>query len=224
MPSLSNVAAQNLQRLIANGTYPHGQALPSQRELSEGLGISRACLREAISMLEALGLVRAHPGKGVFVTAGNGRAAGDIPANPSSMRPEAIFQFRYVLEPAGASMAAADMKNHADELREVQANLETALHGFDLVMAAEWDMEFHRRIARLSGNEAFVSVLQQYETQVAYSLQLPFANPKSIWEPADEHLAVIEAIANHDSAAARQAMQTHLLRAAARVGIRFFQP
>jgi GntR family transcriptional repressor for pyruvate dehydrogenase complex len=85
-------------------------------------------------------------------------------------------------------------------------------------------MEFHRRIARLSGNEAFVSVLHQMESQVAYSLQLPFANPQSIWETADEHLAVIRAIASHEPAAAKQAMQTHLLRAAARVGIRFYQP
>ena len=68
MPSLSNVAAQNIQRLIANGTYASGKTLPSQRDLAETLGISRACLREAISMLEALGLVRSHAGKGVFVT------------------------------------------------------------------------------------------------------------------------------------------------------------
>ena len=175
-------------------------------------------------MLEALGLVRSHAGKGVFVTAGTGRDAGDYPANPAGMRPEAIFQFRFVLEPAAASMVAADPKSGAEELRAIQTRLEKALHALDLVEAAQCDMEFHHAIARLSGNEAFVSVLKQYETQVAYSLQLPFANPKGIWETADEHLAVIDAIANQDPGAARQAMQTHLLRAAARVGIRFFQP
>lgn len=224
MPSLSNVAAQNLQRLIADGTYAVNAALPAQRELAESLGISRACLREAISMLEALGLVRSHAGKGVFVTAGIERDAGDIPAQPNGMRPEAIFQFRFVVEPAAASLVAADPRQTEDELRTIQSRLEAALHRFDLVEAAECDMAFHHAIARLSGNEAFASVLKQYETQVAYSLQLPFANPKSIWEPADEHSNVINAIAAHDPAAAKQAMQTHLLRAAARVGIRFFQP
>ena len=224
MPSLSNVAAQNLQRLIANGTYAIGKALPGQRELAETLGISRTSLREAISMLEALGLVRSHAGKGVFVTAGQERASGDIPHNPNGMRPEAIFQFRFVLEPAAASLVAADPRQNAEELEAIQAQLENALHGFDLVAAAQCDMEFHHAVARLSGNEAFASVLKQYETQVAYSLQLPFANPKSIWETADEHQAVIKAIVAHDPAGARQAMQTHLLRAAARVGIRFFQP
>lgn len=224
MPSLSNVAAQNLQRLIANGTYAPGKALPGQRELAETLGISRTSLREAISMLEALGLVRSHAGKGVFVTAGTGRDVGDLPSSPDSMRPEAIFQFRFVLEPAAASMVAALPGQNADALIDIQSRLEAALHRFDLVEAAECDMAFHHAIARLSGNEAFASVLKQYEPQVAYSLQLPFANPKNIWEPADEHAAIIDAIAARDPLAARQAMQTHVLRAAARVGIRFYQP
>lgn len=224
MPSLSNIAAQNLQRLIADGTYAVGKALPGQRELAETLGISRACLREAISMLEALGLVRSHAGKGVFVTAGTARNSGDIPPNPNGIRPEAIFQFRFVLEPAAASMVAADHRQGSDEFRDIQTRLEAALHGFDLVTAAQCDMEFHHTVARRSGNEAFASVVEKYKSQVAYSLQLPFANPKSIWETADEHRAVVDAIAAHNPAAARLAMQNHLVRAAARIGIRFFQP
>lgn len=224
MPSLSNVAAQNLQRLIADGTYAAGNALPSQRELADTLGISRASLREAISMLEALGLVRSHPGKGVFVTAGTARDDRDLPANPAGMRPEAIFQFRFVLEPAAASLVAADPRSNVDELRGIQSRLEAALHAFDLVTAAECDMEFHHAIARQSSNEVFASVLRQYETQVAYSLQLPFANTRGIWDTADEHRNIIDAIAAHDPAAARQAMQTHLLRAAGRVCIHFYQP
>lgn len=224
MPSLPNVAAQNLQRLIADGTYPAGKPLPGQRDLASTLGISRTCLREAVSMLEALGMVRSHAGKGVFVTAGSNRDAGDIPSNPAGMRPQAIFQFRFVLEPAAASLVAADPQGDAGELTALQQRLEAALHRLDLVEAAQCDMEFHHAIARLSGNEAFASVLRQYETQVAYSLQLPFANSGRIWETVDEHQAIIAAIAARDPAAARLAMQTHLLRAAARVGIRFFQP
>lgn len=224
MPSLSNVAAQNLQRLIADGTYAKNTALPSQRDLAEKLGISRTSLREAISMLEALGLVRSHPGKGVFVTAGTGRTAGDIPSYAQGMRPDAIFQFRYVIEPAAASMVAADINIDISELTDIQKKLETAIHDFDLVTAADCDMQFHHCIAKLSGNEAFASVLKQYETQVAYSLQLPFANTQGLWAPVDEHLAVIEAITQRNPATAKQAMQTHLIRAAARVGIRFYQP
>ncbi|SDI31300.1 FadR/GntR family transcriptional regulator [Propionivibrio dicarboxylicus] len=224
MPSLSNIAAQNLQSLIADGTYAVGKTLPGQRELAETLGISRACLREAVSMLEALGLVRSHAGKGVFVTAGTERKSDDIPPNPNGIRPEAIFQFRFVLEPAAASMIAADHRWNAEEFEDIQTRLEAALHGFDFVTAAQCDMEFHRAVALLSGNEVFSSVVERYQSQVAYSLQLPFANPKSIRETADEHRAVIGAMTARDPAGARRAMQTHLVRAAARIGIRFFQP
>ena len=85
MSSVSNFAAQTLQRQIFSSHYKAGTALPPQRELSEQMGISRASLREAISMLEALGLLRSRAGKGVFVTAGNGWSSHDLPAGPCAM-------------------------------------------------------------------------------------------------------------------------------------------
>ncbi|MDR1709083.1 MAG: FCD domain-containing protein [Candidatus Accumulibacter sp.] len=223
-PNLSNAAAQKLQRLMADGVYLVGDCLPSQRKLAEALGISRTCLREAVSMLEALGLVHSHPGKGVFVTAGAGRGAAGLPVSPAGMRPEAVFQFRFALEPAAANIVAANPETDAEELVAIQTRLESALRDFDLVGAAERDMEFHRAIARLSGNEAFVSIFDQYETQIAFSLQIPFADPKGIWETAREHLAVIGAIAGRNPAAAGAAMRTHLSRAAGRAGLHFYQP
>lgn len=224
MSSLSNTAAQKLQRLIADGTYAFGTALPGQRELAGTLGISRACLREAVSTLEALGLVRSVAGKGVFVTAGKGRDIGELPPNVHGLRPEAIFQFRFVLEPAAASMAAANPALDIRELEDIHAQLEAALQRLDLVATAECDMAFHHAIARMSGNEAFSAVLKQCEMHVAYSLQLPFANLNRIFETAIEHLHVIKSITDRQPSAARHAMQSHILHAAGRVGIRFSNP
>ena len=53
--------------MILEGTLKSGDRLPAQRELSEQFGISRASLREALSVLETLGLVRVEVGRGVFV-------------------------------------------------------------------------------------------------------------------------------------------------------------
>ena len=106
MPSVSNIAAQTLQRRILDGDYAPGAALPGQRELAENLGISRASLREAISMLEALGLLRSFVGKGVFVTAGAPADVANLPSGPNAMPPDAIFQMRFVIEPANAALAA----------------------------------------------------------------------------------------------------------------------
>ena len=224
MTSLANVAAQTLQRKIAEAEYRPGEKLPSQRELAANLGISRTSLREAISMLEALGMVRSHPGKGVFITKGTTRQPGEVPKGPASAQPDEVFQLRYIVEPAAASLAARNPKVDVAFLEDAQREMEAALDRLDLVMAAEWDMTFHRRLAEQSGNAALVEMLHQSESQIAYSLRLPFANAQRIWEPVDEHRQIIRAIADRDALAAQRAMQTHLLRAAARIGIRFVQP
>lgn len=225
MPNVSNIAAQTLQRQIFSGQYAAGTALPPQRELSDNLGISRASLREAISMLEALGLLRSRPGKGVFVTAGARPSPDDLPAGPSAMPPAAIYQLRYVVEPASASLAA-QRANSADlsKLLESGSALKSSLTTCDLVMAAEADLRFHLAVAELSGNPALFSIAEQFKAQLAFSLRLPFADRQHIWQPADEHQAIADAIVAGDATSASRAMQDHLLAAANRVGISFTQP
>ena len=225
MPNVSNIAAQTLQRRIFDGGYPAGAALPGQRELAETLGISRTSLREAISMLEALGLVRSFPGKGIFVTARNEAAALDLPAGPSAMPPDVIFQMRYVIEPANAALAARRQDaNGIAGLRDCMDEMQRALGSSDLVTAADCDLRFHLTLAELSGNAALTAITEQFQAQLAYSLRLPFADRDHVWQPVDEHDAILAAVVAGEAAAARAAMQQHLLSAAARVGIRFIPP
>jgi GntR family transcriptional repressor for pyruvate dehydrogenase complex len=62
------------------------------------------------------------------------------------------------------------------------------------------------------------------EAPIGYSLRLPFADPESIWAPADEHRAVLDAITQRNADTAHAAMRTHLVRAAARINIDFETP
>lgn len=66
---VTDQAVEIIHERIQNGIYPVGSALPSQRELSSELGISRASLREALTRLAALGLLNIMAGKGAYVTA-----------------------------------------------------------------------------------------------------------------------------------------------------------
>ena len=225
MPSVSNFAAQTLQRQILSSHYLAGTALPPQRELSESLGISRASLREAISMLEALGLLRSHLGKGVFVTGGTRPSLKDLPAGPSAMPPAAIYQLRYVVEPANASLAAraidrADLSPLTSSLSAMQA----ALSSCDLVTAADEDLRFHMSVAELSGNAGLLAITEQFKAQLAFSLRLPFADRQHIWQTFDEHQLILDAIVAGEGEAARRAMQQHLLAATNRVGLSFVLP
>lgn len=225
MPSVASIAAQTLQRRITAGEFPQGSPLPSQRELAESLGISRASLREAVSTLEALGMVRAQAGKGVFVAWGAGPAPGEAPRGHSTMSPQALFEFRLAVEPAWAALAARRMGPEArQQLDAIQAAMEAALQVGDLVMASEWDLQFHLALAEACGNPALQTVASQFREQIAHCLRLPFAKPGSIWEPADEHRQILAAIATGDGPAAGAAMRTHLLTAARRVGIDLAPP
>ncbi|THF63331.1 FadR/GntR family transcriptional regulator [Pseudothauera rhizosphaerae] len=225
MPSISSIAAQTLQRRIVSGEFAQGDTLPAQRELAESLNISRASLREAISMLEALGLVRSQAGKGVFVTWGRKSDPEQLPAGPAAVPPHALFEFRHALEPAWAGLAAqrATAAEHA-ALRTIQAGMEAALAAGDLVQASELDLQFHLRLADLSGNPLLRAAAGQFSAQIAHSLRLPFADVGGMWAPADEHRHILAAIEAGDGAAAAAAMRAHLDAAAARVGIDFLRP
>ena len=219
---LSSFAAQTLQRQIHEGRYPGGSALPGQRDLAASLGISRTALREAVSTLEALGMLRSQPGKGVFVTAGKDRAANDVPSGPLAVSPQDVFQFRAIVEPAAAGLAA----RHADAagrevLQTIQARMDAALQALDLVGASEADLEFHLAIADYAANPLLSSAIRSLEEPIAYSLRLPFADPGGVWAPADEHHAVLTAICAGDAPAAHAAMCQHLIHAAARIGLSF---
>lgn len=176
-------------------------------------------------MLEALGLVRAFVGKGVFVTNGGSARAEDLPLGPNAIAPAAIFQMRYVIEPANAALTARRKEASAIQaLHDCMDEMRAALASSDLVSAADCDLRFHLLIAEHSGNPALAAITQQFQAQLAFSLRLPFSDHNHLWHPADEHNALLEAIAAGKPGAARKAMQAHLLAAAGRVGIHFLQP
>ncbi len=225
MTRLSSFAAQTLQRQIHAGHYAAGAALPGQRDLAASLGISRAALREAISTLEALGMVRSHPGKGVFVTTSADRAANEVPAGPLALLPQDVFQFRAIVEPAAAALAARKASPAQREaLQATQARMEAALSALDLVGASEADLEFHLALADFSANPLLSSTIRSLEEPIAYSLRLPFADPDGVWAPADEHRAVLAAILAGQADTAHAAMTHHLMRAAARINLSFPTP
>jgi GntR family transcriptional regulator, transcriptional repressor for pyruvate dehydrogenase complex len=227
--SMPMIAAQTLQRQILVGTYAAGEMLPGQRGLAESLGISRNSLREAISMLEALGFVRSIPGKGTFVAERYDPAkdglAGASTIGPAQGSSDSIMQFRFLIEPAAASLAARICDDHAaPRLWGIQARFEEALRGLDLVTASQADLEFHQLIAELTGNEHMCQIARDFEDRITDSVRRPFSNRARVGEPAAEHRAITAAICNRDPAAAKLAMQTHLLNAAARIGITLIQP
>ena len=159
------------------------------------------------------------------MTRGRVRTSEELPLGPADLHPAVVFQFRAIVEPAAAALCARNASStEIDALEAVQTQMEDALHALDLVAASDADLTFHLAIAAHAGNDMVSQVIRSLETPIAWSLRLPFADPDGAWAPAEEHRAVLRAIRARDAVAARTAMNHHLLRAAARIGIAFDSP
>ncbi|MCJ0973503.1 FCD domain-containing protein [Pseudomonas sp. PS1] len=218
-------ALASIRQLIEEDAYQPGDALPSQRELAERLGVSRASLREALSSLSALGLVRIQPGKGVFIQAQPAPAANEQAQGwpfAKQVSAEDTFQLRFALEGFAANLAALALSS--DELDVLSDNLEAMrleLRAQAFEAAAQLDFDFHRLILRAAGNQAILSILTSRSDIYLESQKLPFIRPDRAMETWQEHRRILRALSRHAPAAALKAMQEHIRAAAARTGIRF---
>ena len=216
-------ALQAIRKLIDEEGYGPGDALPSQRDLAERLGVSRTSLREALSSLSALGLISVQAGKGVFVQNASGAPANGF-AWPFAAQVSAAdtFQMRFAMEGFACGLAAATLT--AEELDALQDNveqmrLELRAGAFD--GASRLDFEFHRRILQASGNRAMLGIVSCSADIFLESQKLPFIRPERAMETWQEHRKILKALGRQAAGPAQKAMQQHIRAAAARTGIAF---
>lgn len=217
-----NSAAWRLQDMIRSGQLREGEALPPQRELADTLDISRASLREALSVLQTLGLLRTEPRRGTFVArqeALNNDALGSWRFE-ALYSPMEVYQFRFATEGHAASLAAIGIS--AAGLTALKQNLEAfkeAVRKIDLVTMAQLDYAFHRLIVAAAANRMFLDVYGSYGSVLLESQRLPLTRHRRLWEPVSEHENVVSAIERQDPDGACYFMHVHILRAADRVGV-----
>ena len=108
--TLSQLVLDSIQNSIRDGEFKPGELLPSEREMSERYGVGKSSIREAIKMLQVLGVVESAQGKGTYLKESIG---------PQILRPllldmmlqrssaEELYEFRLMFEQAYMSLAAA---------------------------------------------------------------------------------------------------------------------
>ena len=100
---LYKLVADKIQAMIAAEGYGSGDRLPSERELSSKLEVSRASLREGLIALELTGVVEVRSNSGVYLCDRPGHAPGLPEAGPG---PFEVLSARRVIEVEIAAMAA----------------------------------------------------------------------------------------------------------------------
>jgi DNA-binding FadR family transcriptional regulator len=203
--------ADQLAELIRSGEFQPGARLPSERDLSQQLNVSRASVREALIALEIDGLIDVRVGLGVFVNATP--AANSQTAVLADPGPFEVLSARYLIEGETAALAArhGTTEQHA-RIRETLALMtdEVSRSGAGL----DADFLFHERIAEASGNSALVHLVHQLWgfrfTAMFRKLDEHFDSPDRHADAIEEHRNLVEAIERRDADAARAAMVVHL--------------
>ena len=223
--TVTDAAIATIRERIEAGVYPVGSLLPAQRQLSEELAISRASLREALSTLEALGLLVIRPGKGVYVERAQASAAAQSWRFAAQSSLPDTYQMRYALEGFIARMAALAVSD--SDLVWFEENItamQTALACDELDEAARLDYDFHMRIVSIAGNAAIESILSSSADVMKESQRMPFYRRELVLSTYTEHRAILDALKARDSAAAGKAIETHISNAAQRAGVYFPTP
>ncbi len=219
--AVTQTTVTSIQEMIRNGDLSPRDVLPPQRVLSERLNVSRSSLREALSVLETVGVLRTEPRRGTFVA-----SASDEIADPGAWRfaqrysPPEVYQFRFVVEGYAARLTA--LRASPRDLAALNRNLDKfkeAVRKEDLAATSRLDFEFHSRIMRVSGNRMFAAVHGSYGAVMLESQKLPLNRRERLWEPVTEHENILQAIEKQDPDGAVYFMHVHILRAANRVGI-----
>jgi len=229
--TVPRVVASRIERMIESGELAEGARLPPQRELSSGFGVSRTSLREALSLLEASGVLRTEPGRGTFVRSARQNARvrenGDMPPFGAliSQTQDAyikldICRFRHLIEGQSGRLAAMRITDSQIALLEANLNaFKSQTRAMDLDASATTDFEFHQLIVQFSGVKLFADLHLACRELVMQAVKIPRAEYNRAWEPVVEHERILEALKRRDPDEVRYYMQSHIVRSADRLGI-----
>lgn len=208
---------ESLGDRIRSGRLALGDKLPTEAAIMGEFSVSRTVVREAISKLQASGLVETRHGIGTFVL-GLGQAPGFkiAPDQMSTLRDViAVLELRIGVETEAAALAAQ---------RRTEANIHAMREALNAVSAAVTagrdavaaDFQFHLEIARATQNSHFAELMGTLGTMIIPRARLDTTDALNderrqyLRRVSGEHESIYDAIVGQDPDAARAAMRTHL--------------
>lgn len=194
--------------LWSQGVVRPGSRLPPERELAGRFGVSRASLRQALKVLEIMGVISQHIGDGTYVN----ETAAQILMLPmqllvlfDSISLEELFEARMMVEPELAARAAERAKSQ--DLANLRAALNKMKKAPDAETHIEGDIAFHNAILEASGNRVCQRMFSVLQHALLNSMERTLFAPRT---GLRSHHKILKAIQDRKPAQARASMIEHL--------------
>jgi DNA-binding FadR family transcriptional regulator len=193
-----------------------GDKLPPESVIMAQHGVSRTVAREAITSLQAAGLIETRHGIGSFVRAiPTGLEFRIDAASILTVRDVlAMLELRISLETEAAALAAARRGDgHIEEMSQAMSSFRANLECDGDTVAP--DFHFHLQIAYSTGNRYFADVMSHLGTNTIPRTRVDAIQNRPLRQQYlrfvnDEHERIFESILRRDPEGARAAMRAHL--------------
>src|SRR5262245_43274464 len=137
--------------LISEGALEPGSRLPPERDLAEKFEVSRSSLRQALKVLEIMGVISQRVGDGTYLNPGAPsilREPMDFLIRLDGISFHELMEARLIVEPELAARAASRaVAEDISALTAIHANMEESKA--ESARLVEWDQRFHQTIFRI---------------------------------------------------------------------------
>jgi DNA-binding GntR family transcriptional regulator len=208
--SFRTQAYQALKRAITsvNIYAQRGELRLDERQLSQDLGVSRTPIREAMSLLEQEGFVKTLPRRGIFVVRKTKKEIIEMIQVWAAL--ESLAARLITLHTSDADIAS--LRHLFDEFRGAGHSPEEHLGEY-----SDANIKFHQSIIRLSGNRLIADMTENLFIHVRAIRQMTIGQDNRATRSIVDHLNIIEALENRDTARAEELVRRHTLDLAAHV-------
>jgi DNA-binding GntR family transcriptional regulator len=208
--SFRTQAYQALKRAITSvNIYAQpGELRLDERQLSQDLGVSRTPIREAMSLLEQEGFVKTLPRRGIFVVRKTKKEIIEMIQVWAAL--ESLAARLITLHASDADIAS--LRHLFDEFRGAGHSPEEHLGEY-----SDANIKFHQSIIRLSGNRLIADMTENLFIHVRAIRQMTIGQDNRATRSIVDHLNIIEALENRDTARAEELVRRHTLDLAAHV-------
>lgn len=222
------VVLEKIETDLLDGALEPGDRLPPERELAATLGVGRSSVREALRVLEVMGLIRTGTGSGptsgaiIIATPQGGMSALlRLQVAAQGFPLDDVVSTRLVLESAVVHTLATDPSRSADAARAVVE----AMDADDLTQTEflALDAQLHLALAEASGNVVISAMMAGLRTAIESYVQQGAARIRDWDATADalrrEHHAILDAVDAGDADLARSLLHDHITGYYARAGL-----
>ena len=199
---------------IHSGEYQAGQKLPSERLLQEEIGVGRLTLREALSRLNAMGIITTAHGRGTYVENDiKSQTFRDILVpyfalnDPKRLRDLVVARSMLESEIAGlaAEQRTEEDLNSLAEIVDCKFPEDTAVEE-----VAQQDLLFHRKLAEIIDNGFLAKMHEALIENIRLFLREYVKSKASPQEVMQAHIPILKAIRLKDAEAARHHARMHV--------------